>query len=103
MSSTKKFFLYVLLIFIAYWIPILQSLLILDVSELYGLDFIYKLSFVQILGFILAIKFLFYRNNRNYKDDDLKGYFEKLAKQLLYLMISWGFCYIYFYMFQQLF
>ena len=103
MSSTKKFFLYALLIFITYWIPILQSLLILDVSELYGLDFIYKFSFVQIFGFILAIKLLFYRNNRNYKDDDLKVYFEKLTKQLLYLMISWGFCYIYFYMFQQLF
>lgn len=99
MSSTKKFFLYLLLLFLAFWIPILQSLFILDLSELYGLDFIYKLSFVQILGFILAIKFLFHRNNRN-KYDDLKGYFEKLAKQLLYLMISWGFCYIYFYMFK---
>ena len=88
------------MIFIAFWIPILQSLLILDVSELYGLDFIYKFSFVQILGFILTIRFLFYRNYRKDKDDDFKGYFEKLAKQLLYLMISWGFCYLYFYMFQ---
>ena len=59
MNSTKKFFLYVLLIFIAYWIPILQSLLIIDVSELYGLDFIYKLSFVQILGLSLLLNFFF--------------------------------------------
>ena len=95
METLGKIFAFLIVLFSAFLVSLLQTHVILSLSELYKLSFITQFSFVQVFGLLLIFGIAKFKIDSSKSED--KPYSEKLKDGIvnvitgaIMLLILWG-------------
>jgi hypothetical protein len=95
MKNLGNVMLFLLLLVIAFLNIMLAAYVVLDIGEIYKLNFIKSLSFVQIIGIFYILSIVLYKSKKSEREsktvkDFYKTGFTEVFTITAFLLVTWG-------------